>query len=252
MIVMVNVACHAGTCYLYWTTDTVNDFGNAQSIAYTSLNINSEARRWTTIHEAGGNGFGKLADEYEGYRYTSFSTSEWTKLTAMHGFGVSRNVNEHWDEIEDANFNYQIKWPYTKYYNVYWNDLLNDYGYDTSEGLGIYKGGNTFIHMYCRATSNSTMRDQFGTNGQFFNAISRWAIWYRLMRLTGSTQATEFKESLDEFIEFDRTLTITMTEPKVQTRSTDMTDLLPLAPPTMIEGRWEGPEFKVLEDAIIK
>lgn len=81
---------------------------------------------------------------------------------------------------------------------------------------------------------NSVMRSQFQENGQFFNAISRWAIWYRLMKLTGSTNAGNFKSSLDEFIVFDNTLTIEM-DSSMLTRSSDAEDLLPLAPPIIIK-----------------
>ena len=78
------------------------------------------------------------------------------------------------------------------------------------------------------------MRDQFATNGNFFNAISRWTIWYRLMKLTGSTSATDFKSSLNEFIAFDNTLTIDMSS-SAMTRSSDTEGLLPLAPPVLKE-----------------
>ena len=68
--------------------------------------------------------------------------------------------------------------------------------------MGFYRGAQTFDELYCRPTDNSVMRSQFPTNGHFFNAPSRWAIWYRLMRLTNSITATKFEDSLNEFITF--------------------------------------------------
>ena len=85
------------------------------------------------------------------------------------------------------------------------------------------------------------MRSQFDANGQSFNAISRWAIWYRLMRLTGGTTATQFKESLDEFVAWDSTIDgwIPTTTYSIR-KSAEDNGLLPLAPPVLIECRLEN------------
>ena len=131
-------------------------------------------------------------------------------------------------------WNNDLRDTFTDETNVYWSDLLvNDpYGYKTSEGLGIYRGAYTYDNLYCRPTINSVMRDQLANDGQFFNAISRWAIWYRLMRLTGSTSATEFKSSLSDFIEFDKTIDTRM-DVSAQRRGFEIQSLLPLAPPVL-------------------
>lgn len=243
MIVMTNVHCHAGTCTMAWTYNS--DFGAAYSIAYTALGNNSDEQcRWTTIHEAGGHGFGKLADEYEGYIYTTFVTSEWDQLTQLHSLGINRNINEYWGPEERAE-GLSLTWPDTTPTNVYWSELLGRYGYETSENLGIYRGANTFAHLYCRATPNSIMRNQFADDGRFFNAISRWAIWYRLMKLTGSTNASDFKSSLQEFIAFDSTISI---DTETRTRSTCYDPgMLPLAPPVVVEGRWEDGRLIIMK-----
>lgn len=234
MIVMANVACHAGSCQINYGTK--NDYCPYSSIAYCALNTNLERRRLTLAHEAGGHGFGKLADEYGGNRIIKFNKADWNELIQEHNLGLYRNSNEHWTEEEEADgWAVNLRDTYTDESNVYWSDLLNQqYGYRTSEGLGIYRGAKTFDNLFCRPTMNSVMRSQFQENGQFFNAISRWAIWYRLMKLTGSTSATDFKSSLDEFIVFDNTLTIEM-DSSMLTRSSDAEDLLPLAPPIIIK-----------------
>lgn len=243
IMVMVNVPCHAGTCTLAWDDDPSYDYGNAYSVAYTALGNTDHGRKWTTIHEAGGHGFGKLADEYEGYSYTSFNTNTWTETSNRHSLGVYRNINEYWTEEDEAVWD-GIVWPYTTEENVYWSDLLDEsLGYKESEELGLYKGANTVIHMFCRATPNSIMRNQFAENGQYFNAISRWAIWYRVMKLTGGTSASQFKDSFAQFIEFDKTLTITKSG--VQTKGLEVSEstFVPTAPPVLVQGHWENGRF---------
>lgn len=234
MIVMVNVQCHAGTCSLVWTTGS--DYGNAYSVAYTALGNNSEEqRRWTTIHEAGGHGFGKLGDEYGGLKITGFNTGAWHNLDIYHQLGIHRNINEYWGPEERAD-GWSLGWEDTTEDNVYWSELLGGYGYEESEGLGVYRGGYTYENFFCRPTPNSVMRSQFSNDGKFFNAISRWAIWYRLMKLTGCTNASDFKSSLNEFIAFDSTISIE-TEPHTRSAVYD-NGMLPLAPPVMIQAEW--------------
>lgn len=232
IMVMVNVKCHAGTCSISYNFAT--DYCAVSSVAYTALSISEEKRRWTLIHEAGGHGFGKLSDEYGDNRITSFSTIEWDYLIRQHNSGIYRNINEHWtaDEKKDG-WDNDFRDTYTDESNVYWSDLLDaSYGYTTSEGLGIYRGGKTYSNLFCRPTENSVMRNQFDTDGHYFNAISRWAIWYRLMRLTNSTTAQSFKESLNDFIAFDKKLTIEKNS--ALTKSCDTEGLLPLATPVLI------------------
>lgn len=233
IMVMVNVKCHAGTCNISYNFAT--DYCAASSVAYTALSTSDEMRRWTLIHEAGGHGFGKLSDEYGDNFITRFNITEWDYLIKLHdNAGLYRNVNEHWTADEKADgWDDDFRYTYTDESNVYWSDLLDaSYGYTTSEGLGIYRGGNTYSNLFCRPTNNSVMRNQFDTDGHYFNAISRWAIWYRLMRLTNSTTAQSFKESLDDFIAFDNKLTIEKNS--ALTKSCDTEGLLPLATPVLI------------------
>lgn len=232
IMVMVNVECHAGTCSISYNFAT--DYCAVSSVAYTALSTSDEMRRWTLIHEAGGHGFGKLSDEYGDNRITSFSTIEWDYLIRQHNSGIYRNINEHWTADEKADgWDNDFRDTYTDESNVYWSDLLDaSYGYTTSEGLGIYRGGKTYSNLFCRPTNNSVMRNQFDPDGHYFNAISRWAIWYRLMRLTNSTTVQSFKESLDDFIAFDNKLTIEKNS--ALTKSCDTEGLLPLATPVLI------------------
>lgn len=246
VMVMVNVPCHAGTCYMRWTIDS--DYGNAYSVAYTSLNTSDFARKWTMLHESGGHGFGKLADEYVNYVFTQFPTHLWKDLDEKHSYGVNRNVDRYWgasypgDAIVVWDGVTEAENVVTTTSNVYWSDLVTDYS--ASEGLGVWESANTYSNFYCRATDNSVMNNQFAQNGQFFNAIQRWAIWYRVMRLAGVNVGSNFKSSLSQFKNFDKNLTIPMNESTVAVSATrqitPLIEEMPLAPPVLIKSRWEN------------
>lgn len=237
-IVMVNVPCYAGTCLMAWAG---SDYGNAYSIAYVPLCNYPMQRKWTLIHEACGHGFGKLADEYGRDYIGGFDTGVWQNLRDTHGAGINRNVNEYWTEIEMKD-GWSFSWEETTEENVYWSDLLKpEYDYRQSEGLGMFRGGYTYANLFCRSTENSVMRHQFDHNGQYFNAISRWTIWFRLMRLTGETSAPDFHSTLDDFLTFDENIVIDYS-PESKSGYVESYHE-PLAAPVYIKGHWEGPEF---------
>ena len=126
---------------------------------------------------------------------------------------------------------------------MYWSDLLSPfYDYIETEELGIYEGANTYSSLFCRPSNNSLMNDHSGYNGQYFNAISRWAIWYRLMRMTQSINVSSFKESLDEFVNFDKDLNIIKNNPNAITRSSanESKTTSSLSTPVLIECEWRG------------
>lgn len=244
IIVMINVDCHAGTCYLRSTY--TEDYGNSYSVAYTAVNESDNMRKWTMIHEAGGHGFGKLLDEYSTNKYVSFDSGIWDQFKQSRNIGIGRNIDIYWGSgypgSAKMNWNGTIKQntvEVTSDSNVYWKELISSY---SSENIGVYEGANTVTNFYCRSTPNSIMNAQFAENGQFFNAISRWAIWYRLMRLTGVDVGTDFDSSLSKFLEFDSTLTIIQnTGEFASTKS--INEVEPTSPPTIILGRWENGHF---------
>jgi hypothetical protein len=99
MIVQVNVKTYAGS-----TTTTItnaSDYGSGFSVAFTALGTTEDQRTWTTIHEAGGHGFGKLCDEYEGNAYTTFNVSYWNDLDNLHqNFSISDEIRSRTSSIE--------------------------------------------------------------------------------------------------------------------------------------------------------
>ena len=250
-LVQINVKCYAGTCFMWLSGST--DYCNSLSIAYTPLGNDATGRqcRLTTVHEAGGHGFGKLSDEYQSSTYTAsnFSTSVWDDLRTYHNWGVYRNVNEYWTAADASSFP-SVSWEYTTTSNVYWAELLrSEYDYINVEGLSMYKGAKTKTNMFCRSTPNSMMNSQFSTNGQNFNAISRWAIWYRVMRTTNSITATSFKASLDEFIDFDQTIDGWNTSSSGNTEGGTYVEeyLDPLGPPVIKIAEWVNGKFVEVE-----
>lgn len=134
----------------------------------------------TIHHEANGHGFGKLADEY----YTDdecgtnrYPESEYEALDKLHQEGQYLNVDYHSDPA-----------------SVIWKDFISNPDYSV-EGIGIYEGGmgNCSKGIY-RSTENSVMWD----TSRSFNAPSRWAIYQRLMKLSGEECRFE------DFLEYDK------------------------------------------------
>lgn len=254
VMVMTNVACHAGTCSVYSVSG--DDYCKAPSYAYTALGTDEEKRRWTTIHEAGGHGFGKLADEYGGKYFTSFSTAIWNDLNTCHGIGMYRNVDKYWNpEALFNNQKYSARWSglgaqtTIDKSNVYWKDLITSYATEPDK-LGVFAGGWTYDELFCRPTENSVMRNQFAENGKFFNAISRWAIWYRLMRLsTKLYDDTTFENTVEDFKSVDPGITIQSSSETISVKSSgeiiDSNGHKPLAPPVVKQGRWENGKFVI-------
>ena len=64
IIVAMNSDKYAGTCYMYWPTSCLGDYGRGATISYFPKGGSHENFAQTLHHEALGHGFAKLADEY--------------------------------------------------------------------------------------------------------------------------------------------------------------------------------------------
>lgn len=245
-IVMINVECYAGTCYIYWNPwDYYDDYANPHSIAYIPLGYDGtgEQCKWTTIHEAGGHGFGKLGDEYGddqiifNFNYESFSQNQES--------GLYKNVDIYWTaELEEKYGDWAdyIDSPseYTTINTIGWADMLSaEHTYVQTEGLNMYEGAFTYPTFFCRSTPNSIMRSHLEANGHFFNAPSRRAIYYRLMKKTGGGDDWyNFESCFTDFFQWDPCRNIKLNWEETSTRSTCVEreeELLPLAPPVIKE-----------------
>ena len=176
IIVMMNRDYYAGTCYMYNVAD--GDYGRGASIAYFPASSEDATFAGQVLHEAGGHGFAKLADEYF--------------------------YCELYEMSEEASQDYQSKVPYGWYKNiditydsnaVKWAKFLTDSRY-SNEGLGIYEGAFTFSAGVFRPTENSIMNDNTGG----FNAPSREAIWYRIGKLANGDN---WEGSYEDFVAYD-------------------------------------------------
>lgn len=165
--VMVNTRRHAGTASLSESLQSgvafASSMGNRRDLFGSGLR-----------HEAGGHGFGFLADEYYNYQATTPQShiDEYNRLYNAYG----------WYSNVDFTNN-----PAT----VRWSAFLSDDRYKNE--VGIFEGGALYSLGAYRPSQNSMMRE----NMEYFNAPSRWAIYKRIMELSGENY------SFETFLEYD-------------------------------------------------
>ena len=129
-------------------------------------------------HEAGGHGFGKLADEYVEQGNTGVIPDEQKRgLKSWQSLGYYTNV----DIVSNPS-------------EVAWSLFLEDERY-VNENLGMYEGAYLYPKGVYRSRQNSIMR--YHWEGDGFNAPSRMAIFKRIKELAGE----EF--ALEEFLAYD-------------------------------------------------
>lgn len=219
ILVIMNSDKYAGTCYMYYPTS--GDYGNGTSIAYIPTGADEKAFEEVLLHEAGGHGFAKLADEY-GYE-------------DMHGipdYVRSGYENEEqygwWRNVDFTNDPKSIKW----------NMFLSDARY-ADEGLGVFEGGLTYWTGVYRPSETSIMR--YNTGG--FNAPSREAIYYRIHKLAyGESWSYDY----EDFVYYDAINLNTTNEKSIRTSIPSSIELLPS--PVVIKQPW----YKAKNNAPVK
>lgn len=75
---------------------------------------------------------------------------------------------------------------------VHWSAFLSDDRY--KDEVGIFEGGALYSKGVWRPTQNSMMNE----DAEYFNAPSRWAIYQRIMKLSGE------ECSFEKFLEYDK------------------------------------------------
>ena len=143
--------------------------GTTIAICPRSLASDPDEAERTMRHEAGGHGFGKLADE-----------------TVLHGDFIDDcncSCCLHADEIRQGQARgwYQNISLTGKLHEVPWAHLLQDSRY--SSRVDLYEGGAGHARGVYRSEPNSCMNN----GGSYFNAISREAIVKRIMTYAGET-----------------------------------------------------------------
>lgn len=225
MCVIANAYCHAGSCTLYYG-NYESDYCENYSIAYLSLGNEGtnqpENFRLCVMHEVGGHGFGKLADEYTMPEYYPNRANAWNNLSLMQDRGIYHNVSKYEEGVTTIN-------------DTPWASLANVSIYEP-EHIGVYDGAYAVSWDFCRSTPNSIMCDSTPTNNaDYFNAISRKQIYHRVMRLSGKSQ----QEAENGFLAWDES-NMPQSGPYAQTESMLMSasgpdnGLMPLAEPTVI------------------
>lgn len=181
------------------TTDNVtvilllNDEGNNRVhclMSYNGLSIglvpNQSARmRETLIHEVAGHGFGHLADEYW-ERDEVYPDDRRSILESRHKDNWSLNVD--YNNRSDL-----LSWSLLHDYPAYRYD---NYGNDSI----YYEGADGYSRGVFRPNDVSIMRSD---DNVWFNAPSRWAIYRRLMVLSGSYKEEEEDLMFAEFLKYD-------------------------------------------------
>ena len=212
VIVLMNRDYYAGTCYMYPFAD--GDYGRGLSISYFPVSSFETTFSGLVSHEAGGHGFGKLADEYY---YASNGTILQDKIdeySATAAYGWWRNG--------DFTSNPAA---------VKWSAFLTDDRY-SAEGLGVYEGAFTYCYGAWRPTRNSIMNDNTGG----YNAPSRYAIWYKIGKLA---YGADWNGTYEDFVAWDAiNRTSASHAPRKAQPNYVEKNFQPLAPPVVINHSW--------------
>lgn len=166
-VVILNSTRYAGTCSI--STD-------GTAVAYCPLHERDDWFAEVIHHEAGGHGFARLADEYDG-SYSTLTDTRRENLLLYKEYGFYQNV----DITNDPD-------------TILWSKFLTDSRY--SGETGIFEGAYLCNTGVWRPSENSIMR--YNTGG--FNAPSREIIYRRAMELSkGSSYTYDF----EDFAAFD-------------------------------------------------
>ena len=153
---------------------TMNESSQSGVAIYASSGNDSGLFGTTIRHEAGGHAFAFLDDEYSNIagepskEYIDYRNSMYEQ------FGWYSNV----DFTDDPE-------------KVKWSAFLSDERY--KDEVGVIEGGSLYSKGVYRPSGDSMMNQ----NAEYFNAPSRWAIYKRIMELSGETA------SFDKFLEYD-------------------------------------------------
>lgn len=206
--VMMNRDYYAGTCWMYYPES--GDYGNGVSVAYFPTSSDEATFRGLILHEAGGHGFAKLADEYAYEEYGQVPSEEITNCQNLWDFGWYPNI-----DFTSA--------PAL----VNWSEFIADarYQYD---GLGVFEGGYTYWTGVWRPTENSIMRYNEGG----FNAPSREAIYTRINKLAFGES---WQYDYEDFVSYDA---VNRRSEPATAPSSVLQRHEPTAPPVIVRKTW--------------
>ncbi|MBR5255150.1 MAG: redoxin domain-containing protein [Bacteroidales bacterium] len=213
VIVLMNRDYYAGTCYMY--PPAKGDYGSGLSISYFPVSSFEATFSGLVSHEAGGHGFGKLADEYYYASNGAIPQEKIDEYRATATYGWWRNGDFTSDPAA-----------------VKWSQFLADNRYG-NEGLGVYEGAFTYYYGAWRPTRNSIMNNNTGG----FNAPSRYAIWYRIGKLA---YGAGWNGTYEDFVAWDAINRTPAAHARRKAKQQNYVekDFQPLAPPVVIHQSW--------------
>ena len=212
VLVLMNRDFYAGTCYMYPPENGGNLSG--LSISYFPVSSYDGTFNGILMHEAGGHGFGKLADEYYYASYGTIPQEEINEYRAKEAYGWWQNGDFTSDPA-----------------SVKWSQFLSDARY-ISEGLGVYEGAFQYIYGAWRPTRNSIMNN----NTEGFNAPSRYAIWQRIGKIAFGTA---WNGTYEDFVTWDAiNRTTGAAHSQARRRNSVEKTFEHLAPPVVMNHSW--------------
>lgn len=195
-ILFLNSAKYAGTAHI-----------NSNGFCIAACPVSNEVPPYDfeglVHHEAGGHGFGLLADEYFTVGERA-SKAETDLLALWHQYNCFRNISST-DNLS----------------KVPWSNFI---GKEKYAHVGAYEGGYLYQFGIWRPEENSCMND----NIPYYNAPSRWAIVNRIRRLAG------VPSSFQEFMQSDNVL------PRPASKAKLSKPYPPLGKPVLIKSKTSG------------
>lgn len=155
--------------------NTIYSGYSALSICPPSSRPYPQDTRGVVQHEAGGHGFGKLADE-------SIVYSSWIPVSVKSSIAGFHSIGWYQNIALSSKFN-----------NVPWADFIFDPRY--SDQVDIYEGGCEYMRGVYRPEANSCMN--YGI--PYYNVISRLEIMKRIFRYAGADFNMDYFYENDSF-----------------------------------------------------
>ncbi|MBO7195115.1 MAG: leucine-rich repeat protein [Alistipes sp.] len=172
IILIENSSEYSGLCYMYGD-------GSAVAVVPMSNDPAPYDFRGLVHHEAGGHGFGKLADEYiyhnsfvSACNYGCVDLRPYIWVMKSYGFYENISLTGDWNEIE-------------------WSHLIFDPQY--SNVVDVYEGA----YMHARGVYRSEATSCMNNNIPYYNAISREAMVKRIMKYAGEEYSFEAFKAKD-------------------------------------------------------
>ncbi|MCL1974131.1 MAG: M64 family metallo-endopeptidase [Bacteroidetes bacterium] len=195
IFMMVNQDRYAGTCWMW-------PGGRSVAICPVSRRSSTYGYANVVLHEGGGHGFGRLADEYVNNN-TQIPASEVSSYRSSQDRGMYLNVDFTTDSQK-----------------ILWAQLLGLPGYNR---VGIFEGAALYRYGAFRSEETNCMIN----NMKYFSAACREQIVKRILTISGEGY------SLEKFVGTDYVRSPNA-EAEAQTKSFDPKTFIPLAPPVVV------------------